>query len=88
MTSTNQTFKQGSGAGRQATQAAKSLGEDVGDYASDLSRAAGEQFDRARDVAADAFDQTHAAVRRNPLMAVGIALGLGFLLGVIASSRH
>ena len=87
MTSINQTFKQESGAGRQASQAAKSLGEDVSDHASDVSRAASEQLDRARDAAVDAFDQTHAAIRQNPMMAVGIALAVGFLFGIVASSR-
>jgi hypothetical protein len=64
------------------------MGEDVSDFASDVSRRAGEQFGRAQDMAVDAFDQTHAAVKRNPLMALAIALGFGFLFGIVAASRR
>jgi ElaB/YqjD/DUF883 family membrane-anchored ribosome-binding protein len=38
-------------------------------------------------MAADAYDEAHAAVRRNPLVALAIALGVGFLFGVVASRR-
>jgi ElaB/YqjD/DUF883 family membrane-anchored ribosome-binding protein len=48
---------------------------------------AGQQFGRAQDVAADAYDEAHAAVRRNPLVALAIALGVGFLFGVVSSRR-
>ena len=92
MSSINQAYKQTSAAqtsaGRQAAQAAKSVGEDASEFASDLSRRAEEQLGRAQDMAVDVFDQTNAAVRRNPMMSVGIALGLGFLLGVVATTRR
>ena len=73
-------------AGRRA-ETAKSMGEEVGDYARNASRMASKQFDRAQDVAVDAYDETEAAIRRNPLTAVAIALGIGFLLGVVLVRR-
>ena len=56
MTAANQTYTQTAAAGRQAAETAKSIGEDVSDFASDVSRRAGEQLDRAQDVALDALD--------------------------------
>jgi len=53
----------------------------------DASRMASKQFGRAQDAAIDAFDETEAAIRRNPLSAIAIALGIGFLLGVLAARR-
>jgi ElaB/YqjD/DUF883 family membrane-anchored ribosome-binding protein len=88
MTTANQAYKQTSAAGRQAQETAKSMGEDVSDFASDMSRKAGEQLGRAQDMTVDAFDEAHAAVRRNPLTAIAIALGLGFLFGMVAASRR
>ena len=88
MTAANQAYTQTSAAGRQAAETAKSIGEDVSDFASDVSRRAGEQLDRAQDIAIDALDDAQAAVRRNPLMAMGIALGLGFLFGIVAAGRR
>ena len=35
-----------------------------------------------------AVDDAHAAMKRNPLMAVAIALGLGFLVGVLSRTRR
>ena len=49
---------------------------------------AGEQFTKAQDMAVDAYDQTHAAAKRNPLMAIGIALGIGFLFGALSTARR
>jgi ElaB/YqjD/DUF883 family membrane-anchored ribosome-binding protein len=53
-----------------------------------VSREAARQFSRAQDMAVDAYDEAHAAMRRNPLTAVLIALGLGFLFGVVSASRR
>ena len=46
------------------------------------------QYIRARDMAVEAFDDAHAAMKRNPLMAVAIALGLGFVVGVFTRARR
>ena len=96
MTTANQAYRQAanSPAGRQAADTvksaadtAKSIGDEVTDFAGDVSRMAGKQFGHAQDIAADAYDEAHAAVRRNPLVALAIALGVGFLFGVVSSRR-
>jgi ElaB/YqjD/DUF883 family membrane-anchored ribosome-binding protein len=97
MPTANEAYRQAanSPAGREAAKAAntaadaaRSVGDQVSDFASDMSREAGKQFGRAQDMAVDAYDQAHAAVRSNPLTAVLIALGLGFLFGVVSASRR
>jgi ElaB/YqjD/DUF883 family membrane-anchored ribosome-binding protein len=88
MTSATQTFRQAanSPAGGQAAETAKSIGEEVGEVAGDVRRMASKQYGRAQDMAIDAFDETHAAIKRNPLVSVAIALGIGFLFGVVLTS--
>jgi ElaB/YqjD/DUF883 family membrane-anchored ribosome-binding protein len=49
---------------------------------------ASKQYDRAQDVAVDALDETYAAMKRNPLVTLAIALGIGFLFGVLAGVRR
>lgn len=43
-----------------------------------------EQFPRARSTAEEALNDAEEAFKRNPLVVIAIALGLGFLIGVIA----
>jgi ElaB/YqjD/DUF883 family membrane-anchored ribosome-binding protein len=38
-------------------------------------------------MASDAYDSAYAAVRRDPLMALAIALGIGFLFGILVARR-
>jgi hypothetical protein len=64
------------------------MGEEIGGVAGDVAGMASKQHTRAQDLAVEAFDDAHAAMRRNPLMAVTIALGLGFLFGVLARARR
>ena len=77
---------------RQAAENAKSAAEDLGEAAGRVSNRvsdmAGEQFAKAQDMAVEGYDQAHAAARRNPLMAVGIALGIGFLFGALSTARR
>ena len=49
---------------------------------STVGRIANKQINRAQDRAVDAANEAEAAIRRNPLSAVAIAVGLGFLFGV------
>jgi ElaB/YqjD/DUF883 family membrane-anchored ribosome-binding protein len=88
MTSTSQSFRQAanSPSSRLATETAKSIGEEVSDFAGAAGRMANKQYGRAQDMAVDAFDETHAAIQRNPLIAIAIALGIGFLFGVVLTS--
>jgi ElaB/YqjD/DUF883 family membrane-anchored ribosome-binding protein len=34
-------------------------------------------------MAVDAVDEAHAAIRRNPLLTIAIALGIGFVFGAL-----
>ena len=90
MTTANEAYRRAasSPAGRQAAETAKSIGEEVGDFAGDVGRMASKQYGRAQDMAVDAFDDAHALIKGNPLTAIAIALGIGFILGVVASSRR
>jgi ElaB/YqjD/DUF883 family membrane-anchored ribosome-binding protein len=89
MTTTSETYRKAtnSPAGRQAAETIKSVGEEVSDFAEDVGRMARKQYGRAQDVANDAFDDAHSATKGNPLTAVAIALGIGFLIGVAAGRR-
>ena len=46
-----------------------------------------EMFGLAREHAERAYEDLHDTVERNPLTALMIALGLGFLIGLITRSR-
>jgi ElaB/YqjD/DUF883 family membrane-anchored ribosome-binding protein len=90
MTNPNETFKRAvnSPVGPQAAETAKAVGEDVTDLADDLSRKASKQYARAQDMAGEVYDSAHAAVRRDPVTALAIALGVGFLFGVVVGTRR
>jgi ElaB/YqjD/DUF883 family membrane-anchored ribosome-binding protein len=90
MTISNEAYKRAakSPAAKQATETAKSIGEDVRDFASDVSRKAGNQFSRAQDTAVDALQEAGDTMKRYPLSTLAIVAGLGFMFGVIASSRR
>jgi ElaB/YqjD/DUF883 family membrane-anchored ribosome-binding protein len=90
MTTANEAYRRAasSPAGRQAAETAKSMGEEVGDFAGDVGRMASKQYGRAQDMAVDAFDDAHTLIKGNPLTAIAIALGIGFILGVVAGSRR
>jgi ElaB/YqjD/DUF883 family membrane-anchored ribosome-binding protein len=90
MTTANEAYRRAasSPAGRQAAETAKSIGEEVGDFAGDVGRMASKQYGRAQDMAVDAFDDAHTLIKGNPLTAIAIALGIGFILGVVAGSRR
>ena len=65
---------------------AKHLGtlrKDIEGLTGSIKRAGGHQAERAQDAASEAVTALEAAVRRNPTQALGIALGVGFLVGVV-----
>ena len=55
---------------------------DIQSLTSTVSRIANKQMNRAHDKAVDAANQPEEAIKQNPLTAVAIAIGLGFLFGV------
>jgi ElaB/YqjD/DUF883 family membrane-anchored ribosome-binding protein len=48
-----------------------------------IKRTGDHQLERAQDTAGDALKAVEDAVRQNPLCSLGIALGLGFLVGIV-----
>jgi len=55
---------------------------DIQSLTSTVSRIANKQINRAQDKAVETASQAEEAIRQNPLSAVAIAVGLGFLFGV------
>ena len=55
---------------------------DIQSLTSTVSRIANKQLSRAQDKALETANEAEEAIRRNPLWAVAIAVGLGFLFGV------
>jgi ElaB/YqjD/DUF883 family membrane-anchored ribosome-binding protein len=66
---------------REVRENIKDLGDSVGHMAS-------RQYDRAQDAATDAIQETGDAIQRNPLTALGIGFGVGFVLGLAMGGRH
>ena len=56
---------------------------EVQNLTSTVGRIANKQLGRAQDKAVEAANQAEEAIRQNPLQAVAIAVGLGFLFGVL-----
>lgn len=96
MTTANQAYRQaaqaaksvGDSLGETAKSIGDSLGEQVSDFAADVSREAGKQFSRAQHAAADVYEEAHAASKEYPHMTLALAAGLGFLFGVMVASRR
>lgn len=55
---------------------------DIQSLTSTVSRIANKQMNRAQDKAMETAGQAEEAIKQNPLTAVAIAVGLGFLFGV------
>ena len=72
-------------AGRDADELANQIDAiraDVQNLTSTVGRIANKQINRAQDKAMETANEAEEAIRRNPLQAVAIAAGLGFLFGV------
>ncbi|MGC2340859.1 MAG: hypothetical protein WA453_04615 [Methyloceanibacter sp.] len=72
--------------GKEVDQIAKDLAglrEDLKWLADDVKRLGSHQVEDMQAAAAAALDELVGTVRRNPLAAVGIALGAGFIYGVL-----
>jgi ElaB/YqjD/DUF883 family membrane-anchored ribosome-binding protein len=65
--------------------------QEIRDNIQDIGSAVGDmatrQYERAHDTVTDALRETGSAVQRNPLTAIGIGLGIGFLFGLITGGR-
>jgi ElaB/YqjD/DUF883 family membrane-anchored ribosome-binding protein len=59
-----------------------SIRADIQNLTSTVGKIASKQVNRAQDKAVDAANQAEEAIRQNPLSAVAIAVGLGFLFGI------
>lgn len=76
--------KRGAG-GREAEDLVnqiESIRADLENLTSTVGRIASKQVNRAQDRAKETAYEAEEAIRRNPLQAVAIAVGLGFLFGV------
>jgi len=65
---------------------AKHLGtlrKDIEGLTGSVKRAGGHQADRVQDAASESLAAIETSVRRNPTQALGIALGIGFIVGVV-----
>ena len=60
----------------------ESIRADIQSLTSTVGRMANKQINRAQDKAVETANQAEEAIRQNPLSAVAIAVGLGFLFGV------
>jgi ElaB/YqjD/DUF883 family membrane-anchored ribosome-binding protein len=72
--------------GRDADDLAKQIDAiraDVQNLTSTVTRIAGKQINRAQDKALETAQEAEEAIRRNPIQAVAIAVGLGFLFGIL-----
>lgn len=57
------------------------------DQAAALRQKGAEGIAEAQDMATRAYEQAETSVRQNPAAALGIAAGLGFLVGLMTSRR-
>jgi ElaB/YqjD/DUF883 family membrane-anchored ribosome-binding protein len=66
---------------------AQEVKENIRDLGNAVGNMASRQYGRAQDGATDAVHETEGVIRRNPLAAIGIGLGLGFLFGLFKGRR-
>jgi ElaB/YqjD/DUF883 family membrane-anchored ribosome-binding protein len=71
----------------QIHESADDVRDNIQDMGSSVSDMAARQYERAEDTVMDALWETASAAKRNPLLAVGIVLGVGFLFGLVARGR-
>ena len=61
----------------------QTLRKDIEGLTGAVASAGGHQAERAKDVANEALAALEDAVKRNPTTTLGIALGVGFLVGIV-----
>ena len=67
---------------------AQEVRENIKDLGDSVGHMASRQYERAQDMATDAIQETGDAIQRNPLTAIAIGLGVGFLFGRAMGGRH
>jgi len=89
MSSTESDLRAGAATAKRAVGAPEDLANqieairaDLQNLTSTVGRIASKQVNRAQDRARESAYEAEEAIRRNPLQAVAIAVGLGFLFGV------
>ena len=70
-------------AGRNRPSDVDELRDNIADIAGGVGDMASRQYEQAYDIATDAVEETGQIIRRNPLVSIGVGLGVGFLLGLI-----
>jgi ElaB/YqjD/DUF883 family membrane-anchored ribosome-binding protein len=68
---------------QEITKQLNKLRGSVESVAGSVKRAGEHQADRAQDKANEALASVEEAVRRDPLKTLGIAAGIGFLIGIV-----
>lgn len=65
--------------------------QDIRDNLQDIGNSVGDmatrQYERAHDTVSDALQETGTAIQRNPLAAIAVGLGVGFLFGLVSGGR-
>lgn len=85
MSSTDTDMRAKKGTSRDTAELADQIDAiraDIQSLSSTVGRIANKQLGRAQDKAMETANQAEDAIRQNPLSAVAIAVGLGFLFGV------
>jgi ElaB/YqjD/DUF883 family membrane-anchored ribosome-binding protein len=85
MSSTDTDMRAKKSTSREAAELADQIGAiraDIQSLSTTVGRIANKQLGRAQDKAMETANQAEDAIRQNPLSAVAIAVGLGFLFGV------
>jgi ElaB/YqjD/DUF883 family membrane-anchored ribosome-binding protein len=67
---------------------AQEVRENIKDLGDSVGHMASRQYERAQDMATDAIQETGDAIQHNPLTAIAIGLGVGFLFGRAMGGRH
>jgi ElaB/YqjD/DUF883 family membrane-anchored ribosome-binding protein len=88
MSSTDTNMRSGAGKSASARDAEdlnaqiEAIRADIQNLSSTVGRIANKQLGRAQNKALETAAEAEEAIRRNPLSAIAIAAGLGFLFGV------
>lgn len=70
-----------------ASSDVQEIRDNINDLGSSVGDMATRQYERAHDAVTDSLRATGSAIQRNPLTAIGIGLGVGFLFGLVTGGR-